>query len=144
MEKINFFKLSKEGMDNLINMETYLHGTTLEPKLMELVKIRSSQINGCAYCLNMHTIDALKIGETNQRIFLLNAWDETRLFTDKEKAALELTEKLTLVATNRVSEELLNKVLKHFTKKEFADLVLLISQINVWNRINVSTSNDID
>ena len=92
----------------------------------------------------MHTKDALKIGETNQRIFLLNAWDETRLFTDKEKAALELTEKLTLVATNRVSEELLNKVLKHFTKKEFADLVLLISQINVWNRINVSTSNDID
>ena len=125
-------------------MEKYFATIEIDPILKELVKIRASQLNGCAFCLNMHTIDALKIGETAQRIFLLNAWTETDLFDEKEKLVLELTEKLTLVADSHIDDDLYNRLAKYFTDKEFADLVLLIAQINVWNRINIATQNDID
>lgn len=144
MSQINFFKVSKTAMDNLIKMEEYLHNTTIEPLTRELVKIRASQINGCAYCLNMHTKDALKMGETNQRIFLLDAYKETSLFSEKEKAALMLTDKLTKISNEEMTPEFRNNILKFYSDKEYADLVILISQINTWNRINISTNNDID
>src|SRR5690554_796960 len=130
-------------MKKVIAVETSLKGK-LDPILVELIKIRASQINGCAYCLNMHTIDALKLGETNQRIFLLNAWRETDLFTEKEKVVLELAERLTLVANNHVDDELYTKLSKYYTNEDFANLVLIIAQINTCNRINIATNNDID
>lgn len=145
MQKEDFFKVAPEAMKNMLALESYFHNhTTIDPKIMELIKIRASQINGCAYCLNMHTKDALKIGETAQRIFLINAWEETSLFTEKEKVVLELTERLTLISDNRIDEELYQEVKKYFSDKEFVDLVLMIAQINTWNRINISTGNDID
>lgn len=145
MKHLNFFKVVPKDMNNLINMESYFHNDTkIDPITIELIKIRASQINGCAYCLNMHTIDALKLGETNQRIFLLNAWRETNLFTEKEKVVLELTERLTLVANNHVDDELYTKLSKYYTNEDFANLVLIIAQINTWNRINIATNNDID
>lgn len=116
----------------------------LEPILIELIKIRASQINGCAYCLNMHTIDALKLGETNQRIFLLNAWQETDLFTEKEKLVLELTEKLTLVHDNHIDDDFYQRLSKYFSNEDFAYMVAMISQINFWNRISISANKDID
>ncbi len=145
VKKIDFFKVAPKGMQNLLSMEKYFsEETSLDIKLKELVKIRASQINGCAYCLNMHTRDALKHGETNQRIFLLDAWEETSIFSEKEKVALELTEKMTLVSEYRLDEEFHARIAKSFTEKEFVDLILLIGQINTWNRINISINNDID
>lgn len=145
MKKEDFFKVAPDAMKKLLSLEQYFHdSTTVDPKIKELVKIRASQINGCAYCLNMHTKDALKIGETAQRIFLMDAWEDTDLFSEKEKTVLELTERLTLVPENRIDDEFYAEVKKYFTDKEFADLVLMIAQINAWNRINISIGRDID
>lgn len=130
-------------MKKVIAVEASLKGK-LEPILIELIKIRASQINGCAYCLNMHTIDALKLGETNQRIFLLNAWQETDLFTEKEKLVLELTEKLTLVHDNHIDDDFYQRLSKYFSNEDFAYMVAMISQINFWNRISISANKDID
>ncbi len=143
-KKIDYFKIAPKVKNNLLNMENYFHKeSTIDPIIRELIKIRASQINGCAYCLNMHTVDSLKIGETAQRIFLISAWWETNLFTEKEKAVLSLTEHVTLVSDG-VPEEVVNDVLKFFTEEELVDLVLMIAQINTWNRINVASHNDID
>lgn len=144
MKKENFFKVVPKAMKHLLDMEQSLSQSSIDPKTKELIKIRASQINGCAYCLNMHTTDALKLGETAQRIFLLNAWEETDLFTPKEKVVLELTERLTLISDNRIDDDFYNEIVKYFTEEEFAYLVLMISQINTWNRINISINNDID
>ena len=144
MKKLNFFKTVPNGMKNLLNMETYIKETNFDPILVELVKIRASQINGCAYCLNMHHIDALKIGETNQRIVLLDAWEETDMFSEKEKLVLELTEKLTLIANYHIDDDLCERLGKYFSNEDFANLVLMISQINTWNRINIACGHDID
>lgn len=144
-KNVDFFKVVPKAMTIYLQIEQYIKkDTTIDPILFELIKTRVSQINGCAYCLNMHTIDALKLGETAQRLFVLSAWRETNLFTNKEKVALELTEQLTYAATNHIEEGLYEFVLTEFTQKEFADLVIIINQINAWNRINISTHNDID
>jgi len=143
LKKLDFYKTIPETMKKVIAVETSLKGK-LDPILVELIKIRASQINGCAYCLNMHTIDALKLGETNQRIFLLNAWQETDLFTEKEKLVLELTEKLTLVHDNQIDDDFYQRLSKHFSHEDFAYMVALISQINFWNRISISANRDID
>ncbi len=141
----DFFKIVPRAMQIMIKMEQYIkEESTIDPLLYELIKTRASQINGCAYCLDMHTKDALKIGETSQRLFLLSAWRETSLFTDKEKAALELTEQVTQISQVIIDEDLHDLVLKHFTEKEFADLIIIINQINAWNRINITMLNDID
>lgn len=145
MKKIDYFKLASEGMENMLNMEKYFHTkTSIDPIIQELIKTRVSQINGCAFCLNMHMRDALKLGETAQRMVLLNAWRETRLFNEKEKVALELAERLTLITSHEIDEDLVHEVLKHFTEKEFVDLILMTTQINSWNRINIAVHNDID
>lgn len=144
-KKINFFEKVPKAMENLIATEGYFaKHSTIDKKSVELIKIRASQLNGCAYCLNMHTIDALKIGESPQRIFLLNAWWETALFSDKEKVLLELTDRLTKIGDRGLSRELTDRVLEHYSEKEFAELVLMIAQINTWNRINISIHGDID
>lgn len=143
MKKLDFYKTIPETMKKVIAVEASLKGK-LEPILIELIKIRASQINGCAYCLNMHTIDALKLGETNQRIFLLNAWQETDLFTEKEKLVLELTEKLTLVHDNHIDDDFYQRLSKYFSNEDFAYMVAMISQINFWNRISISANKDID
>lgn len=143
-KKVDYFKVAPKAMKNLINMENYFQeNSKINPLIRELIKIRASQINGCAYCLNMHTIDALKIGETTQRIFLISAWWETDLFTKEEKAVLNLTEHVTLVSDG-VPKEVTEEVLKYFKEDELVELVLMISQINTWNRINIASHNDID
>lgn len=144
MKKDNFFKTVPNAMKHLLNLEETLGKSSIKPITKELIKIRASQINGCAYCLNMHTVDALKLGETNQRIFLLNAWRETDLFTDEEKTTLELVERLTLPTSHHIDEKLYDDLSKYYSDEEFAYLVLMISQINTWNRINIATMNDID
>lgn len=110
----------------------------VDPALNELIKIRASQINGCAYCLDMHTLDARAAGETEQRIYALNAWRETPFFTDRERAALALTEAVTLVHDGQVPDAVYDEAARHFEPAELAALVWAIAAINVWNRVAIS------
>jgi AhpD family alkylhydroperoxidase len=110
----------------------------LEPALLELVKMRASQINGCAYCLDMHSKDARAAGETEQRLYALNAWRETPFYTDRERAALEWTEALTLITQGHVPDEVYESARKHFSEKELVDLTAAVVAINAWNRIAIS------
>ena len=114
------------------------HDTGLEPKLLELVKMRASQINGCAFCLDMHTKDARAMGETEQRLYLLPAWREADLYSERERAALAWTEALTDIAEDRVPDEVYDEVRPHFTDDELAFLTLAIVAINSFNRFNVA------
>src|SRR6185369_17814569 len=110
----------------------------LEPKLFELVKTRASQINGCAYCLDMHTKDARHNGETEQRLYGLSAWREAPFYTDRERAALEWTDALTLVAETHVPDEVYEQARQHFSEQELVDLTMAVVAINGWNRIAIS------
>ena len=111
----------------------------IEPKLRELVRVRASQLNGCAYCIDMHTKDARAVGETEQRLYALPAWRETPYFSDRERAALSLTEAITLMATDHVPDEAWEAVAEHFGPDELGALVSLIATINAWNALGVST-----
>lgn len=137
--KMNVYKLVPKAYEILIEMEKFLATSELENKLKELIKIRASQINKCAYCLEMHTHDAIKIGETNQRIFALPAWQESPHFTDKERAALQFTEEMTRLSKNGVKDETFDLLKNYFSEKQIAELIMLLGQINFWNRINVPT-----
>ncbi|HUC93484.1 MAG TPA: carboxymuconolactone decarboxylase family protein [Paenibacillus sp.] len=112
-----------------------------DKKLVALIQIRASQINGCAYCLDMHTKDARAIGETEQRIYCLNAWREAPFYSEPERAALELTEAMTLISAKGVPDELYQRVRQHFDEKQCIDLVILIIAINGWNRLAISMNN---
>ena len=111
---------------------------SLEPSLMELIKIRASQINGCAFCLHMHALEARQQGETEERLYLLDAWRESPLYSERERAALAWTEALTLVADSHAPDEVYEQVRAHFTEEEQVQLTLLIVTINGWNRIQVA------
>jgi len=143
MKNINYYKLASKLMEHYFSLEKDLKGV-IDPTIVELIKIRASQINKCAFCLNMHTVDALKIGETPQRIFLLNAWHETDLFSEKEKLVLELTERVTKLSEQSDFSELRERISKHFSDTEFTYLLLLINQINLWNRLSVTTGKEVD
>jgi len=137
-QRIDYYNVAPEALKIMREMEKYTKTTGIDRKLRELIKIRASQINGCAYCLNMHTADARKMGETEQRIYCVSAWQECEFYTEAEKVALELTEHVTLIPTKRVPEELYHRVRKHYDEKQYVDLVLIINQINSWNRISIS------
>ncbi len=113
-------------------------GTAMNPIQKELVKIRASQINGCAYCLDMHTRDARKLGETEQRIYCLSAWRDTNFFTDEEQALLALTEEVTLIH-NHVKDETYNRVAQYFNEQQIAEIIMAIVVINGWNRISIAS-----
>ncbi|MEH7095035.1 carboxymuconolactone decarboxylase family protein [Neobacillus vireti] len=139
--RIDYYNVATEALKIMMEMEKYTKTTNIDRKLRELIKIRASQINGCAFCLNMHTADARKMGETEQRIYCISAWEECEFYTEAEKVALELTEYVTLVSTKRVPEELYQRVRKHYDEKQYVDLILIINQINNWNRISISMGN---
>ncbi len=119
-------------------LEHYVKNSGLEAPLLELVKIRASQINGCAYCIDMHTKDARAAGESEQRIYLLSAWQEAPFYSERERAALEWTEALTLIADNHVPDDIYKRVSAHFTEEELVNLTLAVVTINGWNRISIS------
>jgi AhpD family alkylhydroperoxidase len=139
--RIQYYDVAPEALKIMMEMEKYLGATKIEPKLRELVKIRVSQINGCAFCLNMHTNDARKLGETEQRLYCVSAWEDCDFYTDAEKVALELSEHLTVVPTKRVPDELYKRVREYFDEKDYVDLVFMIIQINSWNRLSISMGN---
>lgn len=135
--RLDYGKIAPGGMHAMVELEKFLTTSKLARPLYELVKIRASQINGCAYCLDMHTKDARKAGETEQRIYGLSAWREAPYYSDKERAALEWTEAMTLVSQNHMSDELYDSVRKHFDEEEMVALSLAIVAINGWNRLAV-------
>jgi AhpD family alkylhydroperoxidase len=140
MEKrININEIEPQAYKAMYALEGYLATTQLSNTHKELIKIRASQINGCAFCIDMHTKDALKYGETNQRIFLLNACRETNLFTEEEKVILAITEEITLIHNRGLSDETYQKAEQFFDKNTITQLIMAVVTINAWNRIAVST-----
>lgn len=138
-QRMNFFELAPEAVGMMREIEKYTKKSNIDRKLQELIKIRVSQINGCAFCLNMHTIEARKIGETEQRLYCVSAWRDCTFYSEKEKVALELAEQITLISKNDVSDDLFDRVRIHYTEKEYLDLIVLINQINSWNRLSIAT-----
>ena len=122
----------------MVALERFVRTCGLEHSLLELVKTRASQINGCAYCIDMHTKDARAAGETEQRLYALSAWRETTFYTDRERAALDWTEALTLISENDVSDSLYSSVREQFSDEELVNLTLAIVTINGWNRLAIS------
>lgn len=135
--RINPHALSPKALQPMLDMEAYLAASGLEHSLIELVKMRASQINGCAYCLHMHSRDARAAGESEERLYLLSAWRESSLYTDRERAALAWTEALTRIADTHAPDEDYEPLKAHFTEAEIVDLTLLITTINAWNRLAV-------
>ena len=129
---------SPEAVKGLVEIEKYVRHSGIEHSLHELVKMRASQINGCAYCMDMHAKDARRAGETEQRIYALTAWRETSFFSERERAALEWAEALTLISQNHVSDELYDRVRQQFSEEELIALSMAIVSINGWNRLAIS------
>jgi len=137
--RINFVKQAPKAVELLEALHRYVEESGLEHPMLELVKMRASQINGCAYCLDMHSKDARAAGETEQRLYLLNAWREAPLYSPRERAALEWTEAVTLVADGHVPDEVYERVREQFDEKDLLNLTLAVVAINGWNRLCIST-----
>ena len=137
--RLEYRKFSQEPYQAMLALEKYLANCGLDHKFVHLLKLRASQINGCAFCIDMHSIDARAAGETEQRLYALNAWRETPFFTDRERAGLAWIEAVTLVAQTHVPDEVYEEALAHFSEKEIVDLTYLAMTINAWNRLAVAT-----
>lgn len=137
-QRINYQKNHATLIKGMLEIEKQIHQSNLDKSLYELVKLRASQINGCAYCIDMHSKDARARGETEQRLYALNAWRETPFYTEKERAALEWTEVLTLISESDVPDELYERVRNHFDEDGMMALTMAIVAINGWNRLAIS------
>jgi AhpD family alkylhydroperoxidase len=137
MPRVNIMKVSPAAYEAMRGLEAYIRKSSIEPQLVHLIKMRASQINGCAYCLDMHSKEARADGETEQRLYLLDAWRETSFYTARERAALAWTEALTLIAETHAPDDVYEEVRKEFSEEELVDLTLAIVAINGWNRIAV-------
>ena len=136
--RVNFHQAAPDTINALRALETQVQASGLEQSLIELVKIRASQINGCAYCINMHTQDARKHGETEQRLYLLNALREAPAYSDRERAALAWTEAVTLISKTHAPNDVYDELRGHFSEAETVNLTMLIATINAWNRLAIS------
>ncbi len=141
--RINYFKVAPKALENMLEMEKYTKKTGIDKLLIELIKLRVSQINGCSYCINMHTKAARKRKATDEQIAQLQTWGETDIFSPQEKVALELAEHVTLISEKRVDDELYQRVREHYDEKEYVDLIVIINQINMWNRLAISMGNTV-
>lgn len=136
--RFDYQKAAPAAIRTMFQMERYLKESSIELPLRELVKLRASQLNGCAYCIDMHSKDARAAGETEQRLYALSAWRETPFYTERERAALAWTEANTLIADHEIDDELYEAARAHFSEVELVDLTLAIIAINGWNRIAIS------
>lgn len=136
---MNFGEIEPEAQEAIIGLEKYMAKTGLDKSLQELIKIRASQVNGCAFCLDMHTKDARKNGETEQRIYSLDAWRESPFYTEEEREALALTEAVTLVSETHVPDEVYERAKEQFGEKRLLQIIMAIVTINVWNRLAITT-----
>src|SRR5262245_9072545 len=136
--RIDITRVSPKVLQAMYGLQNTVNSSGLERTLLELVKMRSSQLNGCAYCLDMHSKDARAAGETEQRLYLLDAWRETSLYSERERAALAWTEAVTRVADSHVPDDVYDEVSNHFTEDELVALTLAIVAVNGWNRLNIA------
>ncbi len=136
--RLSYTTVSPDALKALLEVEKYVEASGLEESLRDLVCMRASQINGCAFCLDMHAKDARASGETEQRLYGLSAWWEMPFYTERERAALAWTEAVTLVADSRVPDEVYEQARKQFTEKELVSLTMTVIAINSWNRVNVA------
>lgn len=137
-QRINAFEKGQGAIKAMLGISAYLAKSPVEKKLLHLIEYRVSQINGCAYCLDMHSKDLRHEGETEQRIYMVSAWDETPLYTPRERAALAYAEAMTNLGEGHVPDEIFAQVKNEFTNEELIDLTLAIATINAWNRINIA------
>ncbi|SFH28463.1 carboxymuconolactone decarboxylase family protein [Pedobacter insulae] len=138
-KRINIEHVEPNGYKAMLGLENFLATSNLSKTHKELIKIRASQINGCAFCINMHTKDARKNGETEQRIYLLNAWRETELYTEEERVILAITEEVTLIANAGLRNETYHKAKALFDDHYIAQIIMMVVTINAWNRIAIAT-----
>lgn len=136
--RIQYMKAAPGIYGAMKGLEDYLHGCGLEERLIHLVKLRASQINGCAYCLDMHSKDLRALGEDEQRLYLLDAWEESPFYSERERAALAWTEAVTLVTEGHVPDEVYERASRQFSEKELADLTFAVATINAWNRLSIA------
>lgn len=140
MEKrIDIQELEPKAYTAMFALEKYLKSTDIDAQIRELIKIRASQINGCAYCIEMHTEEAIGRGENQKRIFALSAWRESPLFNSREKAALQMTEEISLISKKGLTSKTYDTAKEHFSDNEIAQIIMQIGTINIWNRIAVAT-----
>jgi len=137
-QRLKYTQVAHPGVEILQDLEAYIEKSGLEPDLVELVKLRASQINGCAFCIDMHTKDARTRGESEQRLYGVSAWRETPFYTERERAALAWTEAVTLIGEDHVPDEIYALAKAHFTDRELVDLTLAVIAINAWNRLAIS------
>jgi AhpD family alkylhydroperoxidase len=138
-QRVNPYTVAPDGVAALIGVENYLKECGLDHKLIALVKMRVSQINGCAYCLHMHSTEARKLGETEAWLYLLDAWHESKLYSERERAALAWAEALTHIVASRAPDDVYDAARRQFSEKELADLSIVIAMINAWNRLSIGT-----
>jgi len=136
--RIEGAKVAPGAYHAMLGLESYLHQSGLEVPLLHLIKLRASQINGCAYCIDMHWKDLRAVGENEQRLYGLDAWRESPYYTNRERAALAWTEAVTLITEGQVPDQVYEEVRPHFTEKELADLTFAVATINAWNRLAIS------
>lgn len=136
--RIKYPKVGRGAFEAMLGIEKYLQGCGLETKLLDLIRLRASQINGCAYCIDMHWKDLRAAGETEQRLYGLDAWEESPYYSDRERAALMWTEAVTNIQEGHVPDSVYEQVQKFFTEEELPDLTLAITAINSWNRLNIA------
>lgn len=141
--RLDYQKAFPEGYQGMLHLEAIIRRSGIEPSLYELVKIRASQLNGCAFCIDMHTKDARAKGETEQRIYALSAWHEAPFFTERERAALAWTEAITNIQNGHAPEEAFNEARLQFGEEELAKLTFAITQINSWNRIAIAFRSEV-
>lgn len=139
--RINYFKVSPEAMEHIMALERYIKKTKIDGQLKVLIKIYVSKLNGCSYCIEMHTKEAKKLKVPNEVINGLMNWRNNKLFDDKESVSLELAEHITHISNLRVNDELYQRVREFYDEKEYTDLVMIINQINLWNRLSIAMGN---
>jgi AhpD family alkylhydroperoxidase len=136
--RLDYRKFNPEPLQAMLALEKYIANCGLDHKFVHLLKLRASQINGCAFCIDMHSLDARAAGETEQRLYALDAWRETPFFTDRERAGLAWVEAVTLVSQTHVPDSVYDEARRHFSEQEIVDLTYITATINAWNRIAVS------
>lgn len=142
-KRLDYYNAAPGALKGMMELEKFVHSSKMDKSLFELIKMRASQINGCAYCIDMHSKDARKAGETEQRLYALSAWREAPFFTDRERATLEWTEELTLISQNEVSDNLYNNMRQYFTEEELLTLTMAVVAINGWNRLAISFRSEV-
>jgi AhpD family alkylhydroperoxidase len=138
-QRVNIYQIEPKAYEGMFALEEFLSKSPLSKQQISLIKMRASQINSCAYCINMHTDEAIKVGETHQRLHLLNAWNESNLFSEEEKALLKITEEITLISKNGLTDNTYQNAQNFFNDKTIIAIIMAATTINAWNRIALST-----